>query len=251
MRRIQSKLKRNLIIGLFVCLNLLIIPQFAAADSSPDLPSGMIVGDEQGVKVKSDGDYLIDLRDVQPGKKWSKKITIFNMEEDIPYQLTMHISPPILVEGSLDLSKAIQMVLTYEGKKIYEGPLSGVSSSLDLQNELTPLNLGVFKGGDTRMLEVSFELDGKKYTNKDFLKKNVVENIWHFKAVKSVLPDTKGSEDPQNINKRLFRLPQTGEEWRDAIIFSCIGLFLLLVALLIWKYRVGENNQEKNSQSKK
>lgn len=244
MRRIKGKLKRNLIIGLLVCLNLLALPQFAEADSFTVLPSGMIVGDNQGIKVKSDGQYLVDIRDVQPGKKWSTKITIFNMEEDIPYHLTMNVKQPVLVEGSLDLSKAIQMTLTYEGEKVYQGPLSGTSPELNLQNELTPLDLGVFKGGDTRMLEAFFELDGKKYTNRDFFKKNVVENSWHFKAVKTALPDTNNPKKTQDDFTNLFRLPQTGEEWRDVIIFSCIGLFFLLVALLLIKRQIVEKNKE-------
>lgn len=245
MERMRSKLKMAVVIGLIIALNVLILPQVVKADSSNILPSGMVIGDSQGIQVKSDGKYLVDVRDVQPGKKWSTKITMLNLEEEIPYHLTMHISPPTLVTGSLDLSKAIQMRLVYEGQTVYQGSLSGISPSLNLQNELIPLDLGVFKGGDTRMLEVFFELDGEKYTNSDFLKKNVMENIWYFKAVKSTLPDTDGSENPSNTIKNIFRLPRTGEEWRDMLIFICIGLFLLLVALLILKHRVVEKKENR------
>lgn len=212
------------------------------------LPSGMIVGDDQGIKVKSDGKYLIDIQDVAPGKQWSIKITILNVEKDIPYQLTMTSSKPTLIEGSLDLSKAIQMTLLFDGKEVYQGPLSGIGQTVNLQDQSKPLNLGIFKSGDTHLLEANFELDGKSYTNRDFFKKNIVENVWQFKAIKTVLPDTKepDPDTPKTIIDRLkdmVSLPKTGEEWREAILFTCIGLFLILVILLVLKYKRNEKGE--------
>lgn len=161
----------------------------------------------------------------------------------------MSISKPTLIEGSLDLSQAIKMTLIYDGQERYKGPLSGVTKTVNLQDKSTPLNLGTFKGGDTKMLEAHFELDGKMYTNRDFFKKNIVENIWYFKAVKNKLPDTK---DPDEQDKPLaeklmskIKFPRTGEEWRNAMIFSCIGLFLILVFLLILKHKKQEEIQPK------
>ncbi|MFD1902038.1 hypothetical protein GQR36_22125 [Enterococcus termitis] len=80
-------------------------------------------------------------------------------------------SKPTLIEGSLDLSKAIQMSLLFDGKEIYSGPLSGISKTVNLQDKTNPLDLGIFKGGDTHQLEAKFELDYQTYTNKDFFKK--------------------------------------------------------------------------------
>lgn len=233
---------------LFACLFLLISLSLTLkpveANSESNLPPGIVAGDDQGIKIQNDGHYLIDIRDVAPGKKWSTKITIINIEKDIPYLLTMSIGKPTMVKGTLDLSKAIQMTLIYENKEVYKGPLSGVNKTLNLQDQSTPLNLGIFKGGDTKMLEAHFELDGKSYTNRDFFEKNVVENSWHFKAVKTILPDTSDPDQPEKtssenlINK--LRLPNTGEEWRNTLIFSCIGLFLLLISLLIGKHKKEE-----------
>lgn len=211
------------------------------ASSESDLPSGIIAGDDKGIKIKNDGDYLIDIQDVAPGRKWSTKITITNIEKKIPYHLTMHVSEATINDGPLDLSQAIQMTLIYDGKEVYKGPLSGVSKAMNLQDKSAPLNLGVFKGGDTRMLEAQFELDGKTYTNEDFLKKNSAYNTWHFKAIRAILPDTAGldqQEKPflENLKSKL-RLPRTGEEWGEALLFSCVGLFLVLVSLLIFKHK--------------
>ncbi|WP_086315593.1 hypothetical protein A5821_003093 [Enterococcus sp. 7F3_DIV0205] len=243
--------KKWLLAGAFLLLSLSLTLKPVEVHSESNLPPGIVAGDDQGIKIKNDGQYLVDIRDVAPGKKWSTKITIINIEKDIPYHLTMNISKPTIIEGSLDLSQAIQMTLIYEGKEVYKGPLSGVNKTQNLQDKTIPLNLGTFKGGDTRMLEAHFELDGKTYTNRDFFKKNVVENIWHFKAVKTTLPDTNDPDDPEKpfleklINK--LRLPNTGEEWRNALLFSCVGLFLILVSLLIIKHK----KQEKKTHREK
>ncbi|MTD38396.1 hypothetical protein GIX45_07120 [Erwinia sp. CPCC 100877] len=242
MKRRCKKLVRGIWIGLFILGGLSLVSKPLEAKAEALLPPGMIVGDDQGIKVKNDGNYLIDVRDVAPGKKWSTKITIINVEKDIPYRLTMTVSKPTLIKGNLDLSEAIKMTLIYEGQEIYKGPLSGVSKAKNLQDTAAPLDLGTFKSGDSRMLEATFELDGKKYTNRDFFTKNIVENLWQFKAVKTTLPDTKEpdqSEDGPLLSKILDRLslPKTGEQWREALLFSCIGLFLILLILLIIKYK--------------
>lgn len=219
--------------------------QFSAFASYSKLPPSVVVGDDEGIKVNSDGSYLIDVRNVEPGKKWQKKITLINLEKGVPYRLTMHVSKPTLIEGQLDLSKAIQMILLYEGKEVYHGPLSGVTQNVDLQDELHPLDLGIFKSGDSRMLEARFELDGEKYTNSDFFTKNSVENIWHFKAIKAAVPD--GKEIDKNVPTLLgLRLPQTGEEWSKALLYFCLGLLLLLVAILIINYQYKYRKNIKN-----
>ena len=213
---------------------------YSESAAASALPSGMVVGDDQGIQVQSDGSYLVDVRDVEPGKKWETKITAINLERDIPYRLTMYISEPTLVEGSLDLSEAIHMRLVYDGEEVYNGPLSGKSNLVNLQNQQAPLDLGVFESGQTRTLEAYFELDGEKYTNKDFVVKNIVENIWYFKAVKATnVPDTStpNTGDHSIIDDIKGVFPSTGEEWRYALLFICIGLFLTVSALLILKYR--------------
>lgn len=213
----------TMVLLVFMYLSIAQLPVEASDDSS--LPSGMVIGDDEGIKVDSNGKYFVNIQDVAPGKKWSTKMTIINVEKDSPYQLTMSVSKPTLIKGSLDLSKAIQMTLIYDNQEVYKGPLSGISGTINLQDSSNPLDLGVFKSGDTRMLEAQFELDGKTYTNRDFFEKNVVENVWRFKAVKTVLPTTNSSV-PSNKPFKL-KLPQTGEEWRSTLIFTCLGLFLL------------------------
>lgn len=186
----------NLILMLALGINWFIPTYSVSATDTLSLPPRMVIGDDQGIKVQTNGSYFVEIRDVEPGKKWSTKITMINLEKEIPYRLTLHVNKPKLIEGTLDLSKEIQMKLIYENQLIYEGPLSGVSAKKNLQDASTPIDLGLFKSGETRMLEVQFELDGEKYTNRDFFQKNIMENEWVFKAVKTTLPETNSPDTP-------------------------------------------------------
>lgn len=228
-------MKRKLLLLLILLPSLLLFVH-PFKTFAQELPPGMVVGDEKGINANKNGEYFVKVDDAMPGKKWHKSINLLNMEKDVPYQLTMLISPP-KVSGSLDLSEAIQMKLTYENKVVYEGPASGKSKEKNFQNE--PLDLGLFKAGDSRALEVDYSLSGE-YTNKDFETKNKMENVWTFYAIKSKNPikpvDPTGPDGKKTIGSKISGLlPKTGEEVRQMMILLCIGMLVVLIFLLIWK----------------
>lgn len=197
------------------------------------LPTGFLIGDEQGIKVERDGKYFIEVNDVMPGKKWTKKISLVNLEEKDKYSLTMAISNP-RTKGKIDLSQEIAMELIYDGKKVYEGPLMGINAEINLQKEI--LDLGVFTPGTSRSLIANFTVSSK-LTNQDFSEKNVVDIDWTFYAIKTTV-DTSTSDSltkPKVIKKGIF--PNTGEEVKRMLLFFCIGLYLILTAMLILKKR--------------
>lgn len=224
-------LMKNKLLLLLILLPSFILFAQPMRTFAQDLPPGMVVGDEKGIHANKDGEYFVKVDDVMPGQNWHKNITLLNMEKDVPYQLTMLISPP-KVSGSLDLSEAIQMKLTYQGKVVYEGPASGKSKGINLQNK--PLELGVFKSGDSRALEVDYSLSSK-YTKKDFEMKNKMENTWTFYAVKSKEPVKPVDPTKPKGNKIFGLLPLTGEDVRQMMIMLCIGMLVVLIFLLIWK----------------
>lgn len=204
---------------------------FPSKNIAQELPRGMVIGDSQGLNATSKGEYHVNITDVLPGGSWHTTISMVNMEKGSPYQLTMLISPAT-VSGSLDLSKALHMTLTYEGTVVYDGPASGISDSVNLQT--TPLDLGVFNAGDSRALEVTYSLSGE-YTNKDFITKNVMDNVWTYYAVKTTAPTGPSMNLDEGTTKPSGRLPSMGELMKQAMIMICLGLFLTLIALLIWK----------------
>lgn len=218
---------------LVVCC-LFIHPAFSFAST---LPPGFLIGDEQGIKVERDGKYFIEVNDVMPGKKWTKKISLVNLEEKDRYSLTMDISNP-RTQGKIDLSKEIAMELIYDGKTVYEGPLLGINDTMNLQKNL--LDLGVFAPGTSRTLIANFSVSSK-LTNQDFSVKNIVDIDWTFYAIKTKEEEfpKKGTSNtptiPKETKKGIF--PNTGEEVKGMLLFFCIGLYLILTALLIFKKR--------------
>lgn len=210
------------IMVLFLSVFSLAVPEKAIAEKLPD---GIVIGDEQGLKARKNGDYFVNVTDVLPGKKWTKQISLLNIEEDSSYTLTMLVSSPV-TSGSLDLSKALQMTIRYEGETLYEGPASGQNANQNLQ--VTPLYLGVFNGGDSRSLEVDYSLSDR-YTNQDFVRKNSMDNVWTFYAIKT--PDGSSVKD-KNSSFSVGMLPRTGEELKRAMVFFSIGIALVLLVIL-------------------
>lgn len=246
--------KKLLLLLILLPSFILFIPSFDTF--AEELPPGVVIGDEKGIRANKDGEYFVDVKNVMPGQSWKKTISLLNVEKDVPYQLTMLIEPP-KVSGKLDLSEAIQMKIIYGGKTVYEGPASGTSPNADLQKKA--LDLGVFRGGDSRAMEVNYSISGK-YTKDDFEMKNTMENVWVFTAVKSKKPTdpteptkTKptgpvptgssstgtpplGPKEPPTKGI----LPITGEDIKQIMMIAMIGMFGVVVALAIWKKKSKE-----------
>lgn len=207
---------------------LFLFPIMAKAE---ELPPGIVIGDNNGLNATKNGQYHVNVNNVMPGKSWHTTISIINMEKDIPYSLSMLIEPSI-VSGKLDLSNELEMIIHYDGEKIYQGPASGIGSTKNLQN--TPIDLGVFKAGDSRALDVEYSLSGK-FTNQDFEQKNTMTNVWTYSAVKEKkITNTPDTPDNSTSSKYFGKLPSTGEI-REGIIIFCLGLFFLMTTLLILK----------------
>lgn len=217
-----------------ICLSVFWSQSVHATEGTTLLPSEILIGDDTGVKAQQNGNYFLHIQDIAPGKPVHKKITIVSTTKNKQYRLTLSMEDKVSEERALDLSEKVEMTLTYDGKVIFQGLLSGKGTTQDLRNSEEALDLGVFSGGDTKMLEAVFEIDGEKYTNDDFSKKSVFENSWKFKAVQVVPED----------DAPFWRFPQTGEEWRSTLLFASIGLFFVLLALLIFKYKQKENSDD-------
>ena len=196
--------------------------------SAEKLPEGVVIGDNDGINARKNGEYFVQLKDIRPGQKWEKTISMMNMERDSSYTLAMQISPPI-VSGPLDLSNEILMIIEYEGKILYDGPVSGISKDKNFQT--SRVDFGTFNSGDSRALKVTYEMPDN-YTNEDFSEKSKMENTWTFYAVK------RQEETPP---KKSGLLPQTGDI-QKSMIMICLALFVTLIILFVWKNR-NDNKQ--------
>lgn len=258
---LKQQLKNKVLWGLFLlCLIFCLFPIHVQA--AKQLPEGLVIGDDKGIHVESDGEYLMEINDILPGEKFETTISILNIDEKgQPFELFFWIDPPVQVEGPINFAEAMTMNLTFDEKTFFEGKVSGIGN-IDLQK--TEYSLGIFRPGDSRALKVFMEMD-KNYTAKDYETRSVTENVWHFRAIRKDVPteSTDDSGEPTNPTnpggaggggngggtdgkKPLIRLPQTGEEWRDALIYSCIGMFFIVVAILLWHhYHQKRKNEHK------
>lgn len=234
------------IVGLLIATMMLFLSPLAVQAAVNELPSGIVIGDDKGIQAQTDGTYFMEVNNVLPGEKWQTELSILNVEKDVPYELTMQVIDSTW-SGPIDFSTAISMKMTYDGTVIYEGPLSGVSEKRNIQKD--PINLGTFYSGDSRTLKIELEMDSR-YTKNDFQEKSMTDNVWEFVAIKK--KDPGNPEKPINPNKptkpsKPGFLPQTGEEWRNTLIYFIVGMFLILIVALVVKKRWDEKKQEKEA----
>lgn len=259
----RRKHRDKVLWGLFLlCLFICLMPVSALAAAS--LPDSVVIGDNDGIQVESDGEYLMEIDDILPGQSFEKTISIMNIDENgDPFELFFWIDPPKQIEGPINFAEVMSMDIDYQEKTIFEGKVSGIGN-INLQKE--EYSLGIFKAGDSRALKVFMKMD-KNLTAKDYETRSVTENVWHFRAIRKDEPtnptteptdSTDDSGNPVNPTKPggsgggtdgkkpLIRFPQTGEEWRDMLIYSCIGMLFVVIALLLLRHSYQERKKQKD-----
>ncbi|GCF95684.1 hypothetical protein NRIC_35750 [Enterococcus florum] len=218
--------------------------------AAEELPPGMVIGDEKGLYTTPEGDYFIEMEDVMPGETYKKTITIRSLDLKEPYSLDLRVDP-VDSTGPIDFNKSMTMTLTLDDKEIYTGPLLG-NGEFDWTK--TPLDLGICKYGTDKVLKATFKMD-KSLTGDDFKEPSEMTFKWTFVATRDQkptkpteetkdtpkLPDTQGPKEVSFIEELIRKnLPQTGEDWKDALYKTLSGLLLVLITILLWKKRKEE-----------
>lgn len=214
-------------------------PYSSTSAANHVLSEGMVIGDDQGIHVKANGEYLMDLRDILPGETYDVTISMMNVDEKgAPYELFFWVDPAIQIEGPIHFDQALSMTIDYDGKPLYNGIVAGTGTP-NLQEK--EISLGTFKAGESRAMKVHMKMDSS-YTNEDFIQKSVTENVWHFRAIRkdeptnpsTTEPPTSSGEEPDGGKKPVIKFPQTGEEWRDTLLYLSIGILLIVGVILFW-----------------
>lgn len=195
------------------------------------LPSGVIIGDDTGLKVGDDGKYFIEHTDIKPGLTFKKEISISNYsqeEGDFDLKLDMKVSDS---KGKVDLLKAISVRIELEGKLIYEGDLTGTPTG---KSAKPPIDLGHYQVGDMRTLIATFRVSND-LPKSDWEKASSADFFWVFYGTRpTVKPKPKPDPIPPILKKIL---PKTGEDWRNVLIGMCVGIVLVCLLLIIAKRR--------------
>ena len=236
----RSMRKRLLFLVLysFSCIFITFTSGTLLAVANQTLPPGVVIGDETGISASSEGEYYVDLPNVLPGESYEKTITIRSMDVKEPFELGILVTPES-TKGVIDFDKQINLTLSLDGKKIYQGPLLGNG---EFDWTVQPLILGTCEYGKDQILTAIFEVD-KDLTLADYQEESQLLYHWTFVATKNQpkTTDTKESSSPlPGKAKPKGMFPMTGEEIKNLIYKILAGLLLVLIAILLWKKRKEE-----------
>ena len=211
---------------------------YAANDN---LPSGVLIGDDKGFRVEKDGNYLIEAKDLRPGSKFTRTISVGNYSEKdtgpmlIDMKMNYDKYKPI-IKGKENLLKVTQVKFKANSKEVYQGSLdfSGVK---DKRDKTKPIKISSLKAGESATLTADFEIPEDVDESK-WLTPNSVEFVLEFSARR----DPSKITEPEETKKPGLAgiLPKTGEELAFLLLGIAIGFLLIILAL-----RVFIQNREK------
>ena len=185
-----------------------------AQAAAAELPSGVLIGDQNGLTVSADGDYFINADALEAGDVITKTLAIRNLES-YSYKIFMR-AEPLEETGPLHLLNEVKCTLTLDGKVLYDGRVRGDEG---INMILESMDLGTYMSGDQRTLEIKLTVNPemKKYywtASEAFFK-------WHFYAAR----DEKSDK------------PNTGEAAKNSLYVIFPGMVLAMGILVLIKRR--------------
>ena len=186
----------------------------AQAAAAAELPSGVLIGDQNGLTVSGTGEYFIDADELEAGDVITKQLAIRNLES-YTYKIFMR-AEPLEETGPLHLLNEVGCTLTLEGKVLYNGRVRGDEG---VNMILESLDLGTYNSGDQRTLEIKLTVNPemKQYywtASEAFFK-------WHFYAAREEKSDR----------------PNTGEIVQNSLYIIFPGMVLAMGILVLIKRR--------------
>jgi hypothetical protein len=128
------------------------------------LPDKLTIMDSDGTPANSEtGEYYFCVYDMVPNETYTKNIQVINLREDKAYHIYFS-AEPLDKSGTIDLEEECEAVITLGSTEIYRGKVTG-EGNIDLTS--TPLDLGLFTPGDSRILncKVTWQSDGTDVDN--------------------------------------------------------------------------------------
>lgn len=235
MKKIQKAIRTLLCICLLAAVVSGTVVGAYAADNTTNLPAGILIGDQDGVRVDKHGYYYIDARKLKPGDVIHKVLVIENLshndttpEGKTPYTLTMS-AEPLFSKGPVDLLDKVHLSLRLDGTEIYNGPCRGNGTPNMIE---TALDLGVYKVGDRHELDITLTVDSALEITQE---KSEADFKWHFYAVRKDV-------DAGEIDK-----PKTGEAYYYVYLVLLVASTALFGLLLLIRKKQKEGNQTQNN----
>jgi len=122
----------------------------AVSAAATDLPPGVLIGDQNAIKVSVDGTYFIDAGELQAGDVITKRLAILNTE---PYAYDIGMTAEPLDEtGPLHLLDEVRCTLKLDGTVIYDGRVRGDDGINMIRDTL---KLGNYQSGQQHTLDIT------------------------------------------------------------------------------------------------
>ncbi|MGG7177879.1 LPXTG cell wall anchor domain-containing protein [Clostridium paraputrificum] len=161
------------IVVLTVSLLLILTNRGAAIGLPP--PDVKLIGNANGLVSIPENEHFLEGNGMVPGDVVRRTMIIENKYEE-PYELFLR-TERLTEKEKYDLLEKLNLTITYNGKTIYFGPVSGEDK---LEKDIS---LGIFNPGESKVLIGNVELDGKSTGNEYKNKYGKVE--WIFTAVRA------------------------------------------------------------------
>lgn len=121
------------------------------------LPEKLTIMDSSGNSVNSaTGEYFFQVKNMIPNQTYSKDIQIINLREDKAYHIYFY-AEPLSKSGDIDLENECTAVISLGENQVYKGKVTG-DGNIDLTE--TPIDLGLYIPGDSRVLNCKITWDG-------------------------------------------------------------------------------------------
>jgi LPXTG-motif cell wall-anchored protein len=186
------------------------------------LPPGLLIGDQDGIKVNYEGDYFIKAVNLVPGEVIVKKLTIKNVEKNEPsFKLSM-TAQPLQSTGPIDLLNKVRLRLEIDKTLLYDGRIRGDEGVNMIENAI---DLGKYSPGDQRVMTITLTVDDDIVISSEKSASNIK---WHFYAVK------KDGADP----------PKTGEIDKNHLLWLGAALALLAATFILTQKRRKEEKRD-------
>lgn len=232
--------KASKIFILLISLLLGITTTGVAAELSPS----NIKIDKNGIHfiyTKDNSNIFLEKKGMLPGDSVGGTLTIENNLNET-FEVFLR-AERVGAQQKVDLCEVLDLSISYDGKNIYNGTVSGEDG---LRNNIS---LGTVKPGEKKLLNAKVVLDGKATDNK--YKNKKVDVDWIFTAVGDVDNKVIRTENSSNTSKNDFEniiekiknvLPKTG--YSGVLPISIGGIIIGLGIFLIVRKKKNNENEK-------
>ena len=142
---------------------------------------------EPGLMIESIEGTFVSKSAIMPGDDIERSYEIMN-HYDKPYSLSVNAENPVSSPSAL--KEIMDLTITFQGREIYHGNLTGIKDSED-HDMASGLDLGIINPGERKELKAKFVFPGKKMNN-DYIHGHAEVN-WVLKA--KISPDAQSATD--------------------------------------------------------